>query len=689
MSVRFQTLKLGEIEMANGNFAIRCPICHECSEYKDIPEEIAVSSVDEFTSIMQQFQRGERNKKLLRCKSPRLFCPAPFEAIVYKSGSQEFEELKIPNSWSLTRRFRLPKNKDEPSVRWDSEMEGKYCCILFHTQSVQRLRYIELESLMNRELVSRLISGICVEIDTPLTFFAGNVFEPEDRSVEPKVYWVPIEGYSQDEKKLVPPRYNLFCKTCRDISMRKLVVEFNKEKENKYNIKNCHLSFVKNEKCGGKEAVCMREQIEWDHCPAFVQEREDKCPCYNSDLALITLVEKFWREKKIPEYGIQDKCHAGFHEVAFPIEVHGHLVGVAITGQMFFKPDEIKQARDFINSRPGTFSKREWPTQIGEEDTLNNARQRLIGTELDKTEEKQKTVFLIDEEKLEQKIKCLLPNLDRFKKSAESHYRDFRVRSEFAFRQELLGFIENQRTQEDFFKNEIPYVLKRMQEFWAFNGVYLLNYSFDTMKVSTIAMSILGRAEAFGFTGKNGLNLKIGWQEFHPYPYLHFRGSEPHSVSSTFNQAIPLIEQIVDRNNKGSDLKIKNQDCEFLVVVPTYRGVYTFLFAVRDQYEVSSLESLNPGNISNLCQDAIFETCSEIVGEFHNVREFAERDKQIRIKYLEKLLKNISDEVDNTAVALELETDSQKIREGSFEIIEITKNRIKREIENLKSTKST
>jgi hypothetical protein len=650
---------------------------------------------------MQQFQRGEQNIKLLRCKSPRLFCPAPYEAIVYESGKQEFEDLKIPNSWSFTRHFRLYKKADDTSPRWDNKNEGKYCGLLFNTQPIKRLRYIELESLMDRELVSRMIAGMCVEIDTPLTFFAANVFQPEDRSVVPKVYWVPIEGYSQDEKKLVPPHYNLFCKTTRDISMRKLVEEFNKGKENKYNIKKCRLPFVQNEKCGEKEAVCMQERIEWDHCPAFAQEREDKCPCYNSDLALITLVEKAWREKKVPEYGIQGNCHAGFHEVAFPIEVHGHLVGVAITGQMFFKPDEIKQARDFINSRPGLFSKRDWDTQIGEEDTLNNARLRLIGTELEKREEKQKTVFLIEKEQqqLEQKINCLLPSLNRFKKSAESHYRDFRIRSEVAFRQELIGFIENQRTQKeetqkpqmDFFDKQVSHVLKRMQEFWAFKGVYLLNYSFDTMKVSIIAVSILGKAEAFGFSWKNGLDLGIEWQEFQPYPYLHYRGSDPHSVSSAFNQSIPRIEEIIDQINVGNRLRIEDENCEYMVVIPTYRGVYTFVFAVRNQHEVSSLESLNPGGISYLCQDAIFETCSEIVGEFHSFAVF--------VKYLEILKQEIEDDQKNIALTLdsklddlskdsvrreELEDGLKQIKVGFTQIIDIPSKHIKQELAKLK-----
>ena len=51
---------------------------------------------------------------------------------------------------------------------------GKYCCLIFNSLPVLRPRYIELESLMDRELVSRLIAGMCVEIDAPLTFFALN-----------------------------------------------------------------------------------------------------------------------------------------------------------------------------------------------------------------------------------------------------------------------------------------------------------------------------------------------------------------------------------------------------------------------------------------------------------------------------------------------------------------------------------
>jgi len=281
----------------------------------------------------------------------------------------------------------------------------------------------------------------------------------------------------------------------------------------------------------------------------------------------------------------------------------------------------------------------------------------LVGQELKNRKERQKTVFLTDETQMRQKIERLLPNLDRLEKSAESHYRDLRVRSEFAFRQELLKFIENQRSQKNFFENQVSYVLNRMQNFWAFKGAYLLNYSPETEEVSTIAVSILGEANAFGFPGINGHNLKIQLEEFHPCPYLHFRGHKPHSVSSPLNQAIPMIEKIVDKNN-GTKLTITTGDCEFLVVIPTIRGVYTFVFAVRDQREVSSLEHLRPGSISDLCQDMIFETCGEIVGEFHNVREFVERDKQIQIKCLETLNQRIKEETKTVSLPLDLLLES-------------------------------
>lgn len=339
--------------MAKEGFAIHCPHCQRWSYWNEHPREKVIDSVEELKQILEAlreaFLQGKQKDffrpKLLRCQSSSSFCPASFEAFVCRGDEDPHKYSNIIESWSFKRHFRL--YKDDTHNRWDNANEDKYCGILFNTQQISRQRYIELESLMDRELISRLIAGMCVEIDLPLTLFAYNIFEIDDEKRIAKGYWMPIEGYSQN-KKLVPPRFNLFCETCRNLSTKKLVEEF----EGKgYGVNQCPISFGKNGKCMGKEAACVREPKDWNHCPAFLEERKEKCPCYNSDVTVIDAVEDAWRNGTVPIEGIWRTCHAGFHEIAFPIEVHGRLVGIAMTGQLFFDPNEIKNADDFINSK--------------------------------------------------------------------------------------------------------------------------------------------------------------------------------------------------------------------------------------------------------------------------------------------------------------------------------------------------
>lgn len=651
--------------MSGQGFAIRCPNCRRWSKFSDSPADVAVRSVAKFNTLVQEFETDAPKRlgknfrgRVFFCQSPPLLCPAPFEAVIYDGGNPGLEELRVRNSWSLTRHFKL--FRDDQQTRWDDPQTGQYCGILFNTRPVKRLRYIALDSLMDRELVSRLIAGICVEIDSPLTIFSAHVFELEDRGRNPEVYWMPIEGYSQ-EHRLVPPRFSRFCNTCRGFSVSKLSKDF---EESGYSPENCPKGYGADGLCVGREPACTREPKDWDHCPAFLEVRKDKCPCYNSDLALTARVGKAVRERTDLTEGIRHQCHAGFHEVAFPIIVHDQLVAVAMTGQVFFRPEQIRAARDFIRSKQVSEISVEWETQKGEEEALEEVRQILIGTELDRRQSGHHTVFLVDESQLKQKVNRLLPNLERLQKSAESHYRDFRARSEFAFRQELLGFMANHKADENFFGEHVRYLLQRMQSFWAFKASYLLSYSCDSRRISLVASSVLGHAKAFGLPGLCEKELNFPRKDFHSCPYLHFRGAEPHSVSAPLNNATKVIESIVDKMNENR-LKIGRGDCEFFVVLPTVRGIYTFLFAARDPTEVSGLECLSPGNISNLTQDIVFETCSEVVGEFHNLPVFGRVDMQTQVRRLEKLRKEIAGRV--ATVGLQLESEIEDIPEDELD----------------------
>lgn len=692
--------------MADTGFAIHCPHCQRWSYWSEHPREKVLDSVEELDQILKDLKnaslQGKKNDfyppKLLRCKSPPGFCPASFEAFVCRGDEDPHKYSSIVESWSPKRHFRL--YKADTHNLWDQANEDKYCGILFNTQQISRQRYIELKSLMDRELISRLIAGMCLEIDLPLTFFAANIFELNDENRSTKRYWMPIEGYSQ-KKKLVPPRFNLFCETCRNLSIKKLVEEFEDEG---YGVNNCPakpIKFGKDGKCMGKEAACIQEPKDWNHCPAFMEERKDRCPCYNSDLTLIGTVEDKWRNGEVSKEGISHICHAGFREVAFPIEVHGHLVGVAMTGQLFSDPNEIKHATDFINSKKVSgVEDLTWDALVGKEKDLEEARQILVGLELKKRKDG-KSIFLVDKTWAKQKIERLLPNLERFEKAAESHYTDFRAKSESAFRQEILAYIRRFKKASNFFKKKpVLNVLKRMREFWAFKAVGFLCYLTKTKGLSVISYGCETEdsieEKGFGFPGEKVGSINFAPKQEYPLGWFYDPNVPKTPQNPWITQFLPLFEDA--RNNPS--ISLPKEGCYFLVVVPFGDEIYVFVLIARDIARVSCLEGRKPGNVSELCQEFMLGTCIEVIHEFADVRALNEQRVQAWVKDLQELGRDIQEEITNEVSVsvdslleevLEDSGLSDKSRENVLQaktrysnIIPIIEKRLKKKLEKLK-----
>jgi hypothetical protein len=321
--------------------------------------------------------------------------------------------------------------------------------------------------------------------------------------------------------------------------------------------------------------------------------------------------------------------------MAFPIKIHNYLVGVAMTGQIFFKLDDIKNVESFINSNTVGFLSRKsgWDTLRGKENKLKESQIILMGHELMEREQKKARFFLdgaTEEEKrklVEEKRNLLRPNLNRLEEIAESRYRDFRTKVEYTFRQELLGYIEKHKRETSFFDEHILYVLKRMREFWAFKAVYLTCYSFKTRGFSIIAKSVFGKdneevREAFEITGEpRGEELVLDEEKFlqlHPAPCL-YRRSEGPDMGPPFDNMARQLNTIIINEDKNA-LEVSPKDYIFTVLIPSGEEFYAFTLAVRDEDAVCSLKHANPKSVSVLCQDAIVEACCEIVYEFYNAR---------------------------------------------------------------------
>lgn len=215
--------------MSKSGFAVRCPNCGRWSVWSLHPTEVTVHSKHEFLQIMTSFRKlgaeGFFHPKLLRCSSPRWICPSSFEAFVFDDEKLALRCLDhVKKSWVVTRDFRL--YRADHTSRWVEPGRKNYFGIMFCTQPVPRLRNLDIDSLMDREIIRRLLVGISVEIETPLTIYAANIYGPETKKVS--VYWIPTEPYFK-EGASVPHGYNLFCECCRNIILRKLDDQFQQD----------------------------------------------------------------------------------------------------------------------------------------------------------------------------------------------------------------------------------------------------------------------------------------------------------------------------------------------------------------------------------------------------------------------------------------------------------------------------
>lgn len=610
--------------MSDKGFAIRCPHCQKWNIWEKIDlKEAVISSKQELQRILRGFDRACRqgnaesfsHEKLWRCTNPRSVCPTSFEAVICQNEQQALGFLKEIEAWSPKRDFRL--YKADCRNRW----EDKYYGVLFNAQAIPRPQHVELELLMDRELVSRLIVGIGVELEAPVTIYAANVFaHPNTNKLV--VYWMPIEAYSQG-RLLVPPRYNEFCHTCRQIVMRKLTAQFEREG---YNVNNCPIGFGKNDQCAGKDAVCMKYSgtIDWNRCPAFIEERKKRCPCYRSDLKFIERIMRNLRKNLENKGEFEEeilrchkkRCYARFEERAIPIVVHGYLAGVAMSGQVFFDPKKIVNVNDFCT---------QFTILRGHERTLERAKDRLIAKET-RLRLADKSRFFVTRKELDQRITLLTNSVRRVTRTATSRYSDVRRGTEWAFRQEILGYIQNSKIKLVPFDIYLSHVLERKRLFWAFEAVYLAQYSRETKCVSAIAFSHKYREPSFfGVPGKTvASSTEIEYDQAHPCPYLHKRGQQmPPQHDRLIRELLPIFENVAT----DPELEVPQGDDFFFVVIPFLYEVYAFVFAVRDEQIVREIESRVAGGVSRLCRESILETCTEVVYEFgeERFREARER----------------------------------------------------------------
>lgn len=600
--------------MPNAGFAIRCPHCLEWRSYKQHPRKVALESERELREILDGLHRNPdryTHPKLLKCHRPLSVCPAPTIAFVCRTESEALKFVQGVPAWSLKRDFRLYRS--DKQTRWDP-----YVGILFRTLPVPRQKHIELESLLDRQILSRALVGYSDEVRGPFTVYAAEVFEQGSAT---EIVWAPIEGATAKEP-LIPRHFNLLCRLCRDVILRGLLADF--LAKGKPIPETCphprKFGRKENNTCAGRDAACLTK--DWNHCPAFLEVRKKKCPCYRSDLPTIKEVRRRWANGLSVDKPLIRSCWAGLKEIAFPIVVHDHFVGVAMTGQVVLgrsalKPIEKVMAR-FRNATAEERKKveRAWGILSGS-----------VSPDKDDRDERFTADFRIDRKKLKRRTRVVSEGVRRIADIAKAHYHRVRGRSETVFRQEILGRIENVQDYDTFFDDPVGKILDRMREFWAFKAAYLLMNPPRSNDLYALSMSTTGKTRCFGYPGEHFANIKPAYTVVRPLPMLMDRKE----FVRTWTAPARAVAHILNRVMKEPKWRIPRERCMFFVLVPVADHVFAFLFAARNEMEISPLGVPPPRGLSALAHEAIFETCTEVVRRlgdlwFHQATERAWRD---------------------------------------------------------------
>ena len=93
------------------------------------------------------------------------------------------------------------------------------------------------------------------------------------------------------------------------------------------------------------------------------------------------------------------------------------------------------------------------------------------------------------------------------------------------------------------------------------------------------------------------------------------------------NRWINKFKELFEQAREPENLGIPIGRCYFLVVIPCGEQIYTFVFAARDNRFLSPL-NIKRGQVSQICQESILETCWEILGEL-KYRE--EHEKKVKL----------------------------------------------------------
>ncbi len=246
----------------------------------------------------------------------------------------------------------------------------------------------------------------------------------------------------------------------------------------------------------------------------------------------------------------------------------------------------------------------------------------LLGTELVAKEDSVQTVFLLEPKQLEQRIRDLRPNIERLRQAAELRYGNYRAKLETAFRSELLGYVTRQGARDDFVSKHLPHVLTRMGGFWGFNAVCLLRLRPRAQGSRLSCLGVISTSAKChdlnntlsGPTVSAAVDALPEVGTLHVCPYF-YRRKDDIVKDLWLSPFLSAFRQVADQIDPSEDPRARR----FLVCVPDLGDIYIYIFAGRMDATLSNLRSERFPGVSDTCQDAIFEACTELTHRLSSV----------------------------------------------------------------------
>ncbi len=423
---------------------IECPTCRVLSVHAvESLASVCLFKIHGDFDAQKVLDALERSKRLFECKAGG--CWAPCQAVVCATAdvADQLRRLLSRITWSSPR--RVP-------VLLDGTLAQSHQAVVFNHRPLNRWREIRISELVKLDLIAKFLAFYSKNHGRPVTFFEAWPV----RAKKGKIFWIPVQP-TGSQSGSVALGYRKTCTECRGAFEAGALALMSREGRHCEDCRYC--GECPASRYGPVPPVGVAHELL--RCARFLEILGECSPCYQSDLKILdNMVAGFLQGRVSPSTPHCEPCWAGYEEWAYPVVIHGHVVGAVMVGQF----DTTSSPQCFDDFDRSLLRWQQGRPAIAHHISL--APHRSAVEEAIRLDEQRQSPLGQERVDLERQIRDLLDlGCDR--------YRRQRDLSESAFRTELAGVATARFLNGDDLEAVLPHILNRMRVFWAFYGVAL------------------------------------------------------------------------------------------------------------------------------------------------------------------------------------------------------------------------